>query len=61
MIKVEDYKIVVTNPGTAAENEGAQWQLAAWLLSFGMEIGTIKNPMEDGMANKCELCQEEAS
>lgn len=40
------YKAVAVNPGAAENNLSAQRQFAAWLVHFGIEIGTIKNPLE---------------
>lgn len=48
MKKVE---CVVLNPDAYEKNYAAQRQLAAWLVRYGIERGTIKNPLERGSAD----------
>ena len=51
-MKTMDYKAVASNPGAAEQNVNAQKQFAAWLVHFGLAIGTIKKPMvEAGSLN----------
>lgn len=48
MKKVE---CVVLNPDAYEKNHAAQRQLAAWLVRYGIERGTIKNPSERSSAD----------
>ena len=43
---MSELECVVLNPGAFKENNAVQQQLAAWLVRFGIEHGTIKNPEE---------------
>lgn len=43
---MNDLKCTVLNPNAFKENQAAQRQLAAWLVRFGLENGTIKTPYE---------------
>lgn len=41
-----EYQVVVQNGGAFAQNFTAQWQLAEWLIQFGIDQGLIKDPGE---------------
>ena len=64
VVKTIGYKAVASNPGAAEQNVNAQKQFAAWLVHFGLAIGTIKKPMEgvvskDGSRESVHLLQQE--
>lgn len=48
---MEKVEYVVLNPDAYEKNHAAQRQLAAWLVRYGIERGTIKNPSERSDAN----------
>ncbi len=48
---MEKVECVVLNPDAYEKNHAAQRQLAAWLVRYGIERGTIKNPSERSGAN----------
>lgn len=45
-MKEVGYTVVIANPDAVKNNLTAQRQLAEWLVRFGIENGTIKNPDE---------------
>ena len=45
-MKEVGYTVNIINPASVKNNVTAQRQLAEWLVRFGIENGTIKNPDE---------------
>lgn len=45
-MKEVGYAVNIANPDAMQSNLSAQRQLAEWLVRFGIEHGTIKNPDE---------------